>query len=118
MRAYFYDNKPCPDQGEERERVLIMTEVLADVLETGLMPRAASRKPSRTRTGRLLLIHPGAQSDNAFHRRRTSPVGVGTGEESSTQAAGTSTDLALARVAHSTCATSRRRKKTQRSCGD
>ncbi|MFF0066546.1 hypothetical protein ACFYRC_34460 [Streptomyces sp. NPDC005279] len=37
MRAYFYDNKPCPDQGEERERILIMTEVLADVLETGLM---------------------------------------------------------------------------------
>ncbi|MFI1409402.1 hypothetical protein ACH4Y0_05650 [Streptomyces sp. NPDC020707] len=36
-RAYFYDNKPCPEQGEERERILILTEMLADVLETGLM---------------------------------------------------------------------------------
>lgn len=34
MRTYFYDSKPCPDQGEERARILIMAEVLADVLET------------------------------------------------------------------------------------
>jgi hypothetical protein len=37
MRAYFYDDKPCPDEDEERERVLIMAEMLADALETGLM---------------------------------------------------------------------------------
>ena len=33
-RTYFYDSEPCPDQGGERERILIMAEVLADVLET------------------------------------------------------------------------------------
>lgn len=37
LRAYFYDNKPCPRRGRERERVLILTGMYADVLEAGLM---------------------------------------------------------------------------------
>lgn len=36
MRAYFYDNKPCPNGGEERERVLLLAEVFADMLADGL----------------------------------------------------------------------------------
>ncbi|MEU1518757.1 hypothetical protein ABZ490_42575 [Streptomyces sp. NPDC005811] len=36
MRAYFYDNKPCPDAGEEREQVLLLAEVFADMLTDGL----------------------------------------------------------------------------------
>ncbi|MER5199281.1 hypothetical protein ACWD3J_47040 [Streptomyces sp. NPDC002755] len=36
MRAYFYDNKPCPDTGEEREQVLLFAELFADMLTDGL----------------------------------------------------------------------------------
>ncbi|GAB7104475.1 hypothetical protein JCM4814A_27890 [Streptomyces phaeofaciens JCM 4814] len=35
-RAYFYDNKPCPEAGEERERVLLLAELFADMLTDGL----------------------------------------------------------------------------------
>ncbi|WP_406483235.1 hypothetical protein [Streptomyces platensis] len=37
LRAYFYDDKPCPSRGRERERVLVLTGMYADVLEAGLM---------------------------------------------------------------------------------
>lgn len=37
MRAYFYEEKPTPARDPERERVLIIAELLADVLEGGLM---------------------------------------------------------------------------------
>ncbi|MFD4523265.1 hypothetical protein ACFWP7_04885 [Streptomyces sp. NPDC058470] len=37
MRAYFYEAKPTPDHDPERERVLILAELLADALECGLM---------------------------------------------------------------------------------
>lgn len=36
MRAYFYDNKPCPDAGAEREQVLLLAELFADMLADGL----------------------------------------------------------------------------------
>ncbi|MGW4234257.1 hypothetical protein ACWEF9_34180 [Streptomyces sp. NPDC004980] len=35
-RAYFCDGKPCPRRGVERERVLTFSELLADVLDTGI----------------------------------------------------------------------------------
>ncbi|WKV73034.1 hypothetical protein AW27_016705 [Streptomyces sp. PCS3-D2] len=37
LRKYFYDEVPCPEAEIERERVLLLAEALADVLETGLM---------------------------------------------------------------------------------
>lgn len=36
LRAYFYENKPCPQRGSRRERVLSTTEAFADTLESGL----------------------------------------------------------------------------------
>ncbi|RSM86808.1 hypothetical protein DMH25_42860 [Streptomyces sp. WAC 01325] len=37
LRKYFYDEVPCPEAEIERDRVLLLAETLADVLETGLM---------------------------------------------------------------------------------
>lgn len=36
MRAYFYGDKPLPGDGPERERVLTLGELLADVLASGV----------------------------------------------------------------------------------
>ncbi|WP_328683154.1 hypothetical protein [Streptomyces sp. NBC_00343] len=43
MRAYFYDSRPCPRRGAERERVLIFADSLADVLDSGI--QATRRLP-------------------------------------------------------------------------
>lgn len=43
LRAYFYDGKTCPRRGPERVRVLLMTDVFADVLDSGC--QAARRIP-------------------------------------------------------------------------
>ncbi|MEV8313884.1 hypothetical protein AB0Q95_06895 [Streptomyces sp. NPDC059900] len=37
MRKHFYEGVPCPTDEVERERVQLLAEALADVLETGLM---------------------------------------------------------------------------------
>ncbi|MET9510770.1 hypothetical protein ABZX62_20310 [Streptomyces flavidovirens] len=37
LRAYFYEGKPCPRRGRQRERVLLLAGMYADVLEGGLM---------------------------------------------------------------------------------
>jgi hypothetical protein len=37
LRAYFYECKPCPRRGRQRERVLLLAGMYADVLEGGLM---------------------------------------------------------------------------------
>jgi hypothetical protein len=36
MRAYFYDGKPCPGHGTDKERVVTFAELFADVLDTGI----------------------------------------------------------------------------------
>lgn len=36
-RKHFYDNVPCPTDEVDRERILLIAEALADVLETGLV---------------------------------------------------------------------------------
>ncbi|MEU4486642.1 hypothetical protein AB0H94_17445 [Streptomyces purpurascens] len=36
-RRHFYEDVPCPTDEVERERVLLIAEALADVLETGLV---------------------------------------------------------------------------------
>ncbi|MBV1936522.1 hypothetical protein KUF83_08080 [Streptomyces sp. BV286] len=37
LRQHFYDDVPCPESGVERERVLLLAEMLTDVLERGLV---------------------------------------------------------------------------------
>ncbi|MFF3947541.1 hypothetical protein ACFYYN_22280 [Streptomyces sp. NPDC001902] len=37
MRKHFYEDVPCPADGVERERVLLIAEALTDVIETGLV---------------------------------------------------------------------------------
>ena len=37
LRAYFYDGKAYPSHGSERERVTTVAELIADVLEAGLI---------------------------------------------------------------------------------
>ncbi len=37
LRAYFYDRKAPPPAGSDRDRVLIVAEMLADVLDVGLL---------------------------------------------------------------------------------
>jgi hypothetical protein len=36
MRKSFYDNAPCPAEGDERARVLTLCELLADAFSSGL----------------------------------------------------------------------------------
>ena len=37
LRAYFYENKPCPKRGSTRARLLTIADMLADALEDGLV---------------------------------------------------------------------------------
>jgi hypothetical protein len=37
LRAYFYDCKPCPRRATQRNRVIAVADLLADVLECGLV---------------------------------------------------------------------------------
>ncbi|OHV40794.1 hypothetical protein BBK14_32440 [Parafrankia soli] len=37
LRAYFYDSKAQPSEGSDRDRVLTLAEMFADVLEVGLL---------------------------------------------------------------------------------
>ncbi|WP_331743204.1 hypothetical protein OG239_43285 (plasmid) [Streptomyces sp. NBC_00868] len=37
LRPYFYEGKPCPRRGAERERVLILAGMYASVLDTGVL---------------------------------------------------------------------------------
>jgi hypothetical protein len=48
MRAYFYEGRPCPRRGVERERVLLFADMLADVLDSGI--QATRRIPHNEST--------------------------------------------------------------------
>lgn len=37
LRSFFYDGKPCPRRGPQRIRVITIADMLADVLEVGLV---------------------------------------------------------------------------------
>jgi hypothetical protein len=61
LRAYFYDDKPCPMRGRERERVLLVTGMYADALEAGLMAtdrvRASESHEDWRSYSRFVLAH-------------------------------------------------------------
>jgi hypothetical protein len=61
LQAYFYDDKPCPPRGRERERVLLVTGMKADVLEAGLMAtdrvRASESYEDWLSYSRFVLAH-------------------------------------------------------------
>ncbi|MER6959546.1 hypothetical protein [Streptomyces sp. NPDC000618] len=61
LRAYFYEQKRCPRRGRERERVLILAGMYADVLEGGLMAtrrvRASESHEDWLSYSRFILVH-------------------------------------------------------------
>lgn len=75
MRAYFYGDKPLPGDGAERERVLTLGELLADVLASGVhvherIPDSESLRPM----GELLPPHDPQQPGTAASAARASRV--------------------------------------------
>jgi hypothetical protein len=45
LRKYFYDGVPCPAEGDERTRVLVIAEMFCDVLETFLATASKNVPP-------------------------------------------------------------------------
>jgi hypothetical protein len=117
MRAYFYERKPCPRRGRERERLLILTAMYADVLEGGLMatrrvPASESYEDWRSYS-RYILDHSPTMFSFVQEHPDWFPILAGLCEELQprpTQATGRTVRLALALVAISALATSRWRK--------